>query len=61
MKVIIDKNNLEKNICSGSQIDIDGTVGTILITIENKILFVTNVVKDVSSDFVIAEVDGCGC
>ena len=61
MKVIIDKNNLEKNICSSSQIDIDGTVGTILITIENKILFVTDVVKDVSGDFIIAEVDGCGC
>lgn len=61
MKVIIKKTDLEKNICSGSQIDIDSIVGTIIITIEDKILFVTNVVKDVSNDFVIAEVDGCGC
>lgn len=61
MKVIIKKTNLEENICSGSQIDIDGVIGTIIITIENKILFITNSVKDVSSDFITADVDGCGC
>lgn len=52
-----------KNYCSGTQIiKNNGTVGTLIITIESKVIFVTDTaVEDITNEYIIAERDGCGC
>lgn len=61
MKFLIDKKT-QKNICSNTQIKIDDVVGSIVLTIDNKVLFITDTVKDVTESYNIAERDGdCNC
>lgn len=60
MKKFLIKDN--KNYCSGIQITRNGNVGTLLLTIDNKVLFVTDGdFEDITNEYIIAERDGCGC
>lgn len=61
MKFLIEKTT-GRNICSNTQIKINNIIGSIILTIENKVLFINNTVKDVTEDYIIGERDGgCNC
>jgi hypothetical protein len=61
MKFLIDKDS-KKNVCSNTQIERNGVVGTIVLTIDSKVIFIkSDGFEDVSSSYDIAERDGCGC